>query len=113
MATQQFSDEPPSVLAAIANNFDGDEQLYQAFAAACAVQFAQDVSAGQVGCDAGDLPALRRLAHNLTSALTMLGHDELVAVAQALESQAAASDLCSARASWRVLCAELSLLRSP
>ena len=115
MATQhqQFPNAPPSVHAAIANNFDGDTQLYQAFAAECAVQFAYDVSAGQARCDAGDLLALRRLAHDLKSALIMLGHDELFAVAQTLEGQAAAGDLASARASWRVLCADLSLLRSP
>jgi HPt (histidine-containing phosphotransfer) domain-containing protein len=110
---QQSSNVPPSVRAAIANNFDGDAQLYQAFAASCAVQFAHDLSAGQADCDAGDLPALRRLAHNLKSALTMLGHDELFAVAQTLERQAAAGDLPSARASWRVLRAQLSLWQPP
>jgi len=114
MATQrqQSSNVPPTVRAAIAENFDGDAQLYQAFAAACAAQFAQDVSIGQAGCDVGDLPALRRLAHNLKSALTMLGHDDLFAVAQSLESQAAAGDLLSAEASWRVLRTELSRWQS-
>ena len=114
MATQhrQFAAPPPRVRAAITNNFDGDAQLYQAFAASCAEQFVHDVSAGQAGCDDGDLPALRRLARNLKSALTMLGHDDLFAVAQSLESQATAGDLLSARASWRVLRTELSRWQS-
>ena len=112
MATRhrQPSVATPRVRAAIAANFDGDEQLYQAFAASCATQFAHDVSAGQAHCDAGDLPALRRLAHDLASALTMLGHDELFVLAGTLESQAAAGDLHPARASWRVLSTQLAQL---
>ena len=115
MATQprEFADPSPGVRAAIANNFDGDAQLYRAFAASCAAQFAHDISAGRAGCDAGDLAALRRLAHNLKSALTMLGHDELFAVAQKLESEAAAGDLPSAKVSWHELRAELSRLQFP
>ncbi len=115
MATQprELADPPPGVRAAIANNFDGDALLYQAFAASCAAQFAHDAAAGQAGSDAGDLAALRRLAHNLKSALTMLGHDELFAVAQKLESEAAAGDLRSAQVSWRMLRTELSRLQSP
>ncbi len=115
MATQhrEFANSSPGVRAAIANNFDGDAQLYRAFAASCAEQFARDVSLGQAGFDAGDLAALRRLAHNLKSALTMLGHDELFAVAQKLESEAAAGDLLSAKMSWRELRAELSRLQFP
>ena len=114
MATQhrESSDHSPGVRAAIANNFDGDAQLYQGFAASCAEQFAHDMSAGQAGCDIGDLAALRRLAHNLKSALTMLGHDELFAAAQKLESEAAAGDLPSARASWHALRTGLSRLQS-
>jgi len=115
MATRhrELADPSPGVRAAIANNFDGDAQLYLAFAASCAAQFARDVSAGQSGCDAGDLAALRGLAHNLKSALTMLGHDELSAVAQKLESEAAAGDLPSAKASWRELRTGLSRLQPP
>jgi len=109
---RQFRDMAPGVRTAIANNFDGDVQLYEAFAMSCAEQFAHDIAAGQASCDAGDLAALHRLAHNLKSALTMLGHDELFAGAHTLESHAAAGDLPSARASWRALRAELSLLGS-
>jgi len=87
MATQDraFADRSPGVRAAIANNFDGDVQLYLAFASSCFEQFAHDLSSGEAVCDAGDLPALRRLAHDLKSALVMLGHDAPFAVAQKLE----------------------------
>lgn len=115
MATQgrRSLNVPPGVRAAIANSFDGDARLYQAFAAACAAQFAQDISTGQWGCDNDDLPALRRLAHNLNSALIMLGHEQLSHLAQRLEAQAAAGDLVSARASWRTLRAALPTLPGP
>ena len=103
----------PGARNAIANNFDGDVQLYEAFAMSCAGQFASDIVAGQASCDTGDLRALHRLAHNLKSALTMLGHDELFAAAHALETHAAAGDVPSARASWRVVRAGLSSLGSP
>jgi len=115
MATQhrEFAEPSPSVRAAIADNFDGDVQLYLAFAASCAAQFVHDIPAGQASCDTCDLPALRRLAHNLMSALTMLGHDELFALARKLESEAAAGDLPSAKASWHELRSELSRLQPP
>ena len=115
MATRlrELAAPSPSVLAAIANHFDGDARLYRAFATSCAEQFAHDAAAGGAACDAGDLAALRRLAHNLKSALTMLGHDELFAVAEKLESEAAMGDLPSATASWRALRAGLSRLQSP
>jgi len=115
MATQDraFADRSPGVRAAIANNFDGDVQLYLAFASSCFEQFAHDLSSGDAVCDAGDLRALRLLAHDLKSALVMLGHDAPFAVAHKLEREAAAGDLSSARASWQVLRVELSRLQSP
>ncbi|HWI11911.1 MAG TPA: Hpt domain-containing protein [Burkholderiaceae bacterium] len=101
------------VRATIAANFDGDPALYRAFSAACAVQFARDAVAGRAGCDAGDLPAVRRLAHNLKSALLMLGHDELSAMAANIETLAAAGDLVRTRTSWHLLDAALRPLRTP
>ena len=115
MAAQghRSSSVPAGVRVAIAKNFDGDAQLYQAFADSCATQFAQDVLIGEASCDVGDLPALCRLAHNLKSALTMLGHEDLCNLAAGLEAQSAAGDLPSAQASWRVLRAALPSLVSP
>jgi len=109
----QGPDFEPGVASAIALHFEGDSALYQAFAAACATQFALDALAGQAACEAGDLPALRRLAHNLKSALTMLGRDDVCELASLVEVQAAAGNLGSACASWRSLHSTLLRLRSP
>ena len=111
-------DEPgpdlePDVAAAIALQFEGDAALYWAFAQNCATQFALDAVAGQLACEAGDVAGLRRLAHNLTSALIMLGHGAVSDLASRVEEQAAAGDLDSARASWRSLRSALLRLAEP
>lgn len=93
----------PDVAAAIARRFDGDAALYRTFAADCAVQFGLDAAAGQRACAAGDLVGLRRLAHDLRSALVMLGHERIGGLAARVEAHAAAGDLASARMSWRRL----------
>ena len=94
---------------AIAARFDGDAALYDAFAATCRVQFVQDAAAGQAACAAGDLPALARAAHNLASALTMLGHDDISRLAARVEAQAGAGEHAAAE-SWRTLHALLQRL---
>ncbi|HEY9027581.1 MAG TPA: Hpt domain-containing protein [Burkholderiaceae bacterium] len=94
---------------AIAARFDGDAALYDAFAAACRLQFVADAAAGRAACAAGDLPALTRLAHNLASALTMLGHDDISRLAGRVEAQAGAGD-AAAFESWEALCALLQRL---
>jgi len=91
------------VAAAIALRFDGDAALYHAFALDCAAQFAVDAAAGEAACQDGDLPALRRLAHNLKSALLMLGHEAMSHLAAEVEEQAAQGDRHGALASWRGL----------
>lgn len=93
----------PGVAEAIAKRFGGDAALYQEFAAACAVQFEVDAAAGQVACKAADLSRLRRLAHNLKSALQMLGHERASELAALVEERAAACDLESACTSWNSL----------
>src|SRR5258706_11305313 len=110
---QQVCAAPAAVRAAIDPHFDGDPALYQAFAAACAAQFAHDAATGQASCDAGDLPALRGLAHNLKSALILLGHDAPSGLAAQVERQAAAGDLPSVRMSWRLLRTALLPLHTP
>ncbi|MEQ1683192.1 MAG: Hpt domain-containing protein [Burkholderiaceae bacterium] len=99
--------------AAIVEHFDGDAALYDAFAASCAGQFATDAAAGQSACETGDLQALGALAHNLKSALLMLGHTELSDLAARVDMLAAACDLASARVPWRALLAGLVRLQSP
>jgi HPt (histidine-containing phosphotransfer) domain-containing protein len=93
----------PDVATAIALRFDGDAALYKAFATDCEAQFIRDAGAGEAACEGGDLPALRRLAHNLKSALVMLGHQAISDVAAEVERQAAAGDPLATRAAWRRL----------
>lgn len=93
----------PCVAAVVAGRFGGDEALYREFAAVCAEQFALDVVVGRAACAAGDLPALRRLAHDLKSALNLLGRDSASCLAASMETQAASGDLDSASRSWRAL----------
>ena len=98
--------------AAIVEHFDGDAALYDAFAASCARQFAIDVATGQAACEAGDLQTLCALAHNLKSALLMLGHTGLSRLAARVDVLASGGQLASAGASWRTLRAELLSLLS-
>ena len=91
------------VAAAIADNFAGDEMLYAAFAVECERQFAADAEAGDAAGAAGDLATLRRLAHNVKSALRMIGRLALSAGAAEVEQLAAAGDLPAARAARRRL----------
>lgn len=93
----------PDVAAAIAQRFDGDAALYKAFATDCRAQFALDAGAGEAACEGADLPALRRLTHNLRSALLMLGHQPIADVAAEVERLAAAGDSLTACAAWRRL----------
>jgi hypothetical protein len=106
-------DAEPNVAAAIAIQFGGDAALYRAYAATCAVQFGVDRAVGQVACETGELPDLRRLAHNLKSALGLLGHDRASSLAAHIEERAAAGDLNSACMSWRALDAALLRLEAP
>jgi HPt (histidine-containing phosphotransfer) domain-containing protein len=88
---------------AIATHFGGDKALYAEFAASCADQFAVDAATAQSACASGDLERLRRLGHDLKSALAVLGYDHASVLAAALEEQARARDLAAARAAWRAL----------
>lgn len=88
---------------AIATHFGGDRAIYAAFASACAEQFAVDAVAARAACASGDLARLRRLGHDLQSALVVLGHTDAGALAAALERHAQALDLTAARDAWRVL----------
>ena len=99
----------PDVAEVIALNFDGDASLYRAFRATCAKQFPLDALAGDAACRDEDLPALRRLAHNLKSAFSVLGHADLHELAASVEEYAAQGKWPSAHVTWRRL--RQSLLR--
>jgi hypothetical protein len=93
----------PRVADVIAANFEGDAALYAAFAAACAAQFPFDIQCGDDACAAADMARLGRLAHDLKSALTLLGRVEAGSLAARIEEAAVAGDIATARSDWKVL----------
>lgn len=74
---------------AIELHFGGDASLYAAFRAAALGQFEADVQAAEAALAAADVASLRRVAHNLKSALRLLGHDAPSELARRLEALAA------------------------
>jgi DNA-binding response OmpR family regulator len=76
---------------AITEFFAGDAALFHSYRDSCLRQFDADLRAGDAAAEAGDLPALRRLAHSLKTVLCMLGHPALSARATELEDLTAAS----------------------
>jgi DNA-binding response OmpR family regulator len=77
--------------AAIDEFFAGDATLFRGYRDSCLLQFDADLRVGDAAVQAGDLQALRRLAHSLKTVLRMLGHPELSAQAAELENRSAAS----------------------
>ena len=96
------------IAATIAANFEGDAELYAAFASACDAQFLRDAEAGNGAADEGRLQALRRLAHDLKSALLMLGCDDASQLASEVEQSAERGEMKAARIAWRQLSRVLS-----
>jgi hypothetical protein len=88
---------------AVAQNFAGDVKLYLGFAAVCARQFEADARQGQAACAAGQLQALRGVAHNLRFALELLLQPRLAGLADAVERDADAGVSESATAAWQEL----------
>lgn len=87
----------------VAAHFGGDATLYRSFLDSCAAQFASDAAAGDAACQVADLQALRVLAHNLKSALYMLGRGRPGDLAARVERLAAHGDWPAARTTWRAL----------
>jgi CheY-like chemotaxis protein len=93
---------------AVERNFGGDAALHGAFRAQVLLQFGADIEDAERLLAAGDLPALRRLAHSLKGVLGLLGHEADAGIARGLEQAAAAGDAALCRAGWPVLRAVLS-----
>ena len=87
----------------VAEFFGGNRPLYDAYRAACLIQFPKDLGEGDRAAQAGDAQALRRVAHNLKSVLTMLG--EAVAAQQARDTEelAASGAIEAMGEGWRQL----------
>jgi DNA-binding response OmpR family regulator len=82
---------------AIAAHFGGQATLFEAFRSAALAQFPADAAAGSAALAAHDVAALRRVAHNLGTALRLIGQDGLSRQARALEDEAASSAAPSER----------------
>lgn len=97
--------------AAIDEFFAGDAALFQRYRDSCVRQFDADLRAGEAAVQAGDLQALRRLAHSLKTVLRMLGRPALSACAAELEDVSAAGRP-DAATHWPALREGLLALRS-
>lgn len=87
----------------VAEFFCGDQGLYQAYRRACLSQLPKDVSEGDRAARAGDAPALRHVAHNLKSALCMLGCEHAAKLARDTEDEAAQGATVPMRSCWQRL----------
>ena len=85
---------------AIQEYFEGNEELFDAYRSACMAQFPQDVAQGDAANAAGDLQALRRVAHSLKSVLLTLGYPVLSAQARTLEETSHAGSRQPAQDQW-------------
>lgn len=87
----------------VAEFFGGNQGLYEAYRSACLAQFPKDLDQGDLAVRASDAPVLRRVAHNLKSALSMLGWEHAAQLARSTENHAAQRMLEPMRASWQRL----------
>ena len=88
---------------AIEQHFGGDMALFYAFRQGCLLQFAIDITVGDAALAAGDLPALRRMGHSLSSVMQTLGHAAPAAQARGLDTAAAAGCLEDSAGHWQGL----------
>lgn len=100
--------QPDPASVAVDRYFAGNRALYATYRDSCRRQFRVDRRSGEAASAAGDLPALRRLAHSLKSVLATLGHPGPGAMARALEDAAAAADWAVAAPLWQQLRAHLA-----
>lgn len=70
--------------------FGGNRVLYETYRQACRVQFGADLRAGDAAVAVRDHEALRHVAHNLKSVLTLLGEADAAECARSTEECAAA-----------------------
>lgn len=95
-------DDPLSEPMVIEAHFAGDAELYRRFRDGCRQQFPQDRADGDAALRRADPASLQRIAHNLKSALGLLGHGRVSALARQLED-AAAVDAPETPALWSSL----------
>ena len=93
----------------VAEFFGGNRALYEAYRQACLARFPQDVMEGDLAVAAQDAQALRRVAHNLKSVLTMLGEAPAAQCARSTEEWAAGGDSDLMQQGWRGFCSRRKL----
>jgi len=93
--------------------FGGNRTLYEAYRQACLARFPQDVKEGDLAAGGPDTQALRRVAHNLKSVLTMLGEAQAAKCARSTEEWAAAGDSDSMQLAWLQLRQQVLRLVAP
>lgn len=96
----------------VAEFFGGNRPLYDAYRTACLAQFTQDLDDGDLAARTGDAQALRRVAHNLKSVLTMLGEAAAAQQARGTEELAASGAAEPMRQGWRQLRGRVQALLS-
>jgi hypothetical protein len=91
--------------AVVDRHFDGDIRLFEAFRAASALQFEQDLVHGDAAVLTGDSGALRRIGHDLKTVLHLLGDESGSAQADRLEhaAEAVPPDAAALRQAWQAL----------
>lgn len=104
------STPPAGEAAAVATHFGGNAQLFHAFKASCAAQFAQDVTEVDAAIRVQDAATLRRQMHSLKSVLSTLGQDGAAASARLVEAAALAVRWDEVAGPWTALRADLLAL---
>ena len=94
----------------VAEFFGGNRPLYDAYRSACLLQLPADLADGDLAACTGDAQALRRVAHNLKSVLSMLGEAPAAQQARATEEAAAAGAAESMRHGWQQLRGQVQVL---
>lgn len=94
---------PEPVIDALAEYFGGQQVLYEAWCAASLPRLRLDLAEGDAAVRAGDAAALRRVAHNLKSALAMFGQGHAAQLARATEEHAAQGAAEAMRGHWQRL----------
>lgn len=101
-------DERGGDAGAIATYFAGNAALFHAYRARCLAQFANDLATGDGALAAGDLAAVQRLSHSLSTVFRTLGWEGDSAVAKRLEALAAQGDAQACAAAWHQVRARLA-----
>jgi len=100
LPAQLSTGELDAAHAPIERFFGGQQKLYAAFVASVRPQFAEDIRAGDAACAQPDLPALRRLAHNLGGIFDMLGDAHGASLAREMEAACLSGSAAQAQGVW-------------